>query len=73
MGGYRLKEIVAHGGSTVFTSISLSSRGVYELFNATSWLISSTGKALHEYHRNHGLKSRSNPIIFKAFFSELRT
>ena len=37
MAGCHLQEIVAHGGSTVFTSISLSSSGVYELFNVISY------------------------------------
>ena len=36
-----------------------------------SWLVSSVGRALHQYHRGHGFKSRTGLNFFQAFFSLL--
>ena len=35
---------------------------------ALSWLVSSVGRALHQYHRGHGFKSRTGLNFFKPSF-----
>ena len=40
---------------------------------APSWLVSSTGRALHLYRRGKGFESRTSPkFFFHAFFSQLQ-
>ena len=39
---------------------------------APTWLVSSTGRALHQYRRGQGFESRTSLIVFQAFFSQLQ-
>ena len=40
-------------------------------WSAPSWLVSSVGRALHQYCRGHGFKSHTGLNFFQAFFSLL--
>ena len=64
-----LKYIKFH----IFSCILHLLRVHYELtkWPAYSWLDSSVGRALHQYHRCHGFESRSGLSIFQALISQL--
>ena len=39
---------------------------------APSWLVSSIGRALHQYRRGQGFESHTSFNFFQAFFSQLQ-